>query len=85
MSIEPLHPSLPRLMEVHEVAYQLKCSQETVRRYIRERKLLAIPLGRQWRVDPADLKAFLDAQRAEITAREVALDQGFRAPRMKGL
>lgn len=57
------HPPLQRLLEVHEVAYYLKCSQETVRRLIREGKLTAIRLGTQWRVDPSDLKAFMDAHR----------------------
>jgi excisionase family DNA binding protein len=62
----------PRLLEVHEVAYQLKSSQETVLRLIRKRKLAAIRLGtRSWRVDPEDLRAFLDAQR-------VAADQARR-------
>jgi len=62
-------PPHPRLLEVHEVAYQLKCSQETVLRLIRHRKLAAIRFGsRSWRVDPADLKAFIDAQR--VTSRE---------------
>ena len=45
------------------MAYYLKCSQETVRRLIRERTLTAIRLGTQWRVDPADLKAFMEAHR----------------------
>jgi excisionase family DNA binding protein len=67
------HPT--RLLEVHEVAYQLKCSQETVRRLIRERKLAAIRLGTQWRVDPPDLQAFIDAQRVQIAAVERAIDQ----------
>ena len=62
MPTEPLHPH-PRLLEVHEVAYRLTSSQETVRRLIRERKLAAIRLGAQWRIDPVDLQAFIDAQR----------------------
>jgi excisionase family DNA binding protein len=60
----PLLPHPPRLLEVHEVAYQLKCSQETVLRRIRTGQLVAIRLGtRSWRVDPHDLQAFIDAQR----------------------
>jgi len=54
----------PRLLEVHEVAYLLKCSQETVRRLIREQTLAATrPFGRSLRVDPQDLHAFLTARR----------------------
>jgi len=48
---------------VHEVAYYLKCSQETVRRLIREGKLTASRPFAQWRVDPLDLKAFMDQHR----------------------
>jgi excisionase family DNA binding protein len=56
-------PHPPRLLEVHEVAYQLKCSQETVRRFIRDRKLIAVRLGTQYRVDPLDLQAFIESQK----------------------
>jgi excisionase family DNA binding protein len=64
MQTEPLPPHPPRLLEVHEVAYQLRCSQETVLRRIRSGELIAIRFGaRSWRVDPHDLKAFIDARR----------------------
>jgi excisionase family DNA binding protein len=62
--------ALPHLLEVHEVAYQLKCSQEFVRRLIREGRLVAVPLlaGQvkcpRYRVDTRDLAAYLDACRA---------------------
>jgi excisionase family DNA binding protein len=60
----PVPPQVPRLWEVHEVAFYLKANPETVHRLIRERKLPAIRLGtRAWRVDPADLKAFIESQR----------------------
>lgn len=61
----PLHPPpLPRSLEVYEVAYLLRCSQEHVRRLIREGKLVAIRLGaRSYRIEPADLQAFRDRQR----------------------
>lgn len=58
MSIDP-HPLHVPLLEVHEVAFRLKCSPETVRRLIRDGKLTAIGLtARSWRVDPVDLRAF---------------------------
>jgi excisionase family DNA binding protein len=64
LSDPPLHPPpLPRLLEVYEVAYLMKCSQEHVRRQIREGKLKARRLGtRSWRIDPEDYKAFIDGQ-----------------------
>lgn len=61
-SILPAHG--PRLLEVHEVAYQLKCSTETVRRFIREGKLPAVGLSaRSWRVELDDLRAFIAARK----------------------
>lgn len=61
LSDPPPHPSLPpRLLEVYEVAYLMKCSQEHVRRQIREGKLVARRLGtRSWRIDLEDLRAFI--------------------------
>jgi len=66
MPTDPLLAA-PHLLEVAHVAHRLSASQGFVRRLIRERKLPAIRLGVRWRVDPADLHAFIDAQR--VTAR----------------
>ena len=78
--LDALHPHLPRLLEVHEVAYLLRCSQETVRRRIREHKLKAVRIGKQaYRVKPADLEAFIEAQRVAIAHGERALDQRLHA------
>ncbi len=66
MSIEPIPPPLhaPRLLEVWEVANQLRCSHEQVRRFIRDGKLTAVGLtSRAWRVDPVDLHAFIAARK----------------------
>jgi excisionase family DNA binding protein len=61
MTIDPL---VPRLLEVHEVAFQLRCSQETVRRLIREGTLVAVRLtDRSLRVDPHDLQAFIQTHK----------------------
>jgi len=71
MSLDP-HPMphVPHVLEVHEVAYSLKCSQETVRRLIREHKLLAFRLGAHWRVDADELKAFMVRQRVASNGQE---------------
>jgi excisionase family DNA binding protein len=69
MPIDPLLAPLPvqppHLLEVSHVAHRLSASQEYVRRLIRERKLAAIRLGTRWRIDPADLQAFIERQRQE--------------------
>jgi excisionase family DNA binding protein len=72
MLIDPAsHPT--RLLEVHEVAFIFRCSQENVRRLIREGQLAAIRIrARTWRVDPVDLKAFMDAQR--VVSRPAPLE-----------
>ena len=72
MPIDPLHhlpavPALPHLLEVSHVAHRLSASQEFVRRLIRDGKLAAIRLGTRWRVDPADLQAFIARQRRAAT------------------
>ena len=48
------------LMTVHEVAEALKVTEATVRTWIRERKLRAMKVGKDWRVSVADVEAFLD-------------------------
>ena len=59
-----LHPlSAPRDLEVHEVAFLLRCSQETVRRLIRYGKLEAFRVGAHLRVKAADLDTYRAAQR----------------------
>lgn len=60
----PIDPA-SRLLEVNHVAIRLSVSQRFVWRLIREQKLAAIRLGARWRIDPDDLKEFLDAQRRE--------------------
>jgi len=67
--MDPLHhPSDQRLIEVHEVAYLMKCSQETVRRLIRSGELPASrPFGRSLRVKRQDLDALIEARRVNGT------------------
>jgi excisionase family DNA binding protein len=62
---------------VHEVAYALKCSQETVRRLIREQKLRAFHLGAHLRVEAQELQAFMLRQR--VTAGQNGNGEGDRA------
>jgi excisionase family DNA binding protein len=61
----PYLPHLPRLLEVSQVALRLGFSPEYVRRLIRNGDLAAIRFGIRWRVDPADVQAFIQKQRRE--------------------
>ena len=70
---------IPLLKEVHVVAFQLRCSQETVRRYIRKGELPAVQLGAHWRIYQADVNTFLETKRQaslqrRIATKEAALD-----------
>ncbi len=47
-------------MTVHEVAEKLQVKESTVRTWIRERKLRAIKVAKDWRIAVIDLEAFLN-------------------------
>jgi excisionase family DNA binding protein len=49
-----------RYSTVHDVADLLKVNEATVRRWIRERQLRAIDIGKGWRIGDGDLADFLD-------------------------
>lgn len=51
------------LLTVEEVAEKIKMSPFVVRRWLRERKLPGIKMGRVWRIDEKDLEKFLDKNR----------------------
>ena len=48
------------LLTLEEAARRLSVSVMTVRRMIRDRELVATKLRGEWRVDPADLEAFIE-------------------------
>lgn len=50
-------------LTVADVAKQLQISEDTVRRWIKSGKLPALKIGKEWRVDPEELKAFLAQSR----------------------
>ncbi len=52
------------LLSIADVARRCQVSEKTVRRWIDAGDLVAYRLGRQWRIDPADLKYFLKSRRS---------------------
>ncbi len=48
------------LLTLHEVADLLKVKEATVRTWINQGGLRAIKFGREWRVAPKDLEAFVE-------------------------
>lgn len=51
------------MLTVQQVAHRLNCADGLVRRLIYAGKLPASQLGRDWRIDPDDLDAFLAGSR----------------------
>ncbi len=49
------------LLTIEETAEKLKMHPETMRDYLRERKITGVKVGRSWRVRESDLVAFIAA------------------------
>lgn len=47
------------LMTVEETAAYLKLSPQVVRRWLREKKLPGVKIGKEWRIAKEDLDAFI--------------------------
>ena len=61
------------LMTVRAVAEHLGVHPETIRRWLRDGRLVGIDLGSDsggWRIDPADLDAYLNARRGTRVTQE---------------
>lgn len=56
------------LLTVHEVAELLKMKEATVRTWINQGTLRAVRFGREWRVVPKDLEAFIESHASVTTA-----------------
>lgn len=56
------------LLTIYEVADRLRIEHHTVRKYIRNGKLKAVNYGRRYRVDEAEVAAFL--RRSETKQEE---------------
>jgi excisionase family DNA binding protein len=56
------------LLTIYEVADRLRIEHHTVRKYIRHGKIKAVNYGRRYRVDEAEVTAFLE--RSETTKQE---------------
>jgi len=52
-------PERKRLLRPEEVAEMLQVSRRTVVRWLKERRLKGVRVGRLWRVREEDLEAFL--------------------------
>jgi excisionase family DNA binding protein len=48
------------MMTVHDAAEFLKLKEATIRALINDGKLRAVKFGKEWRIAPKDLEAFLN-------------------------
>ena len=58
-----LKPELERFYTTQDVADLFQTSRRTVQFWIREGKLKAVRIGREWRVEPAALREFTERGR----------------------
>ena len=64
-----------RLLTVTEATARLRLNPETIRRWLRDGRLIGIDLGSDaagWRIDPRDLDAFLRERRGTRTTKKEA-------------
>jgi len=47
------------IMTVDEVATYLKMSPQVIRRWLRQGKLKGVKIGKEWRIDKADIDALM--------------------------
>ena len=56
---------MPDYLRVRDIVESLGVSEETVRSWIRQKKLPAILIGRDYFIDPKDWQEFLDKRRTD--------------------
>lgn len=60
--------TLPRLLDINELAEHLGTSQRHIRRLIAERRIPYVKVGRLIRFDPEEIATWLDAGRRPMGA-----------------
>jgi excisionase family DNA binding protein len=56
---------MPDYLRVQDIVEMLGVNEETVRTWIRQKKLPAIRIGRDYFIDPKDWQEFLDRRRTD--------------------
>ena len=59
-----------RLLDINEVAERCGVRVRFIRRLVAERRIPYLKLGHLLRFDPAEIAAWLDAQRVEVGGRQ---------------
>ncbi len=50
-------------LTVEDIAHELQVSDDTVRNWIKQKKLVAVKIGRDWRIDRRDYQRFLEERK----------------------
>jgi excisionase family DNA binding protein len=61
---KPQPPSVEPLLKLDQVAELLGVSRRTAERLVASRELASVRLGSRVRIDPRDLRAFIDRQKS---------------------
>ena len=69
MSTFPIQP-IPPVLTSEEVASVLRCSPETVGRYVHRHELVAIHIGRERRFRAEDVLEFIATRRSSCESRK---------------
>ena len=69
MSTFPIQP-IPPVLTTEEAAVVLRCSPETLARYVFRRELVAIQIGRERRIRAEDLLEFIATRRSSCESRK---------------
>ena len=64
---------MEELLTLKEVAAQLKVTPKTVKQWLYNEELKGYKAGRQWRITPAAIQAFLEAGQCKAAPRQEGL------------
>ena len=62
--IQPRKAILDQYLTLQDVADQLQLDVQTIRRYVREKRLTAVKFGKGYRVSTDDLQLFIEGSKA---------------------
>lgn len=70
---------MERLLTVHEVADRLRVKPRTLREWLKEGRIRASKVGRDWRIEPAAVDEYLRRQGVKVRLDPDAWQAGFDA------
>lgn len=68
------------MLTVYDVAHRLNCHESLVRRLLNTGKLVGSRIGKEWRIKPDDLEAFLSRTRTTAPAQVIPISERLPEP-----